>query len=352
MKAVLAICLLGGASAARLRGPDDDHFVRELHDNAKHKEGTKPTTTLEKDFVSMDRNGDHILDTEELMFRQYATGCEPMEAQVRSNDYMRCGDSNKDGEISLQEFNASAQPAWTECIKESSLRRAHGFVKFIDADANLDSNLTLPELRVGMIKLWGLPGDEIAEPLMKCADKNKDGNLNEDEFHNSIAAYNPASRTWQMWNGTSDKTLLTCMEPAFKKFDAALVFHATDTNKDDKISRSECYDTMRAVNGPTLTQTEADAIFDAADKDKNKFLNLEEFMGAGEAHKGETEAAFFLGGRATAAKWPTDTYNDGYGMSIQCHDRDGNTWRVFSEGMGRVRVTPTDTAGGVKVTQR
>merc|ERR1719191_1808611 len=285
------LALTTGSDAISLRrGPDDDHFVDELHDNAVPKVAeNKPKTPVEKDFVAMDTNGDRQLEPEELMFRQYATGCEPMEAQVRANDYMRCGDLNKDGMISMQELNASTQPAWANCVKDSTDRRAHGFLRFFMADADMDGFVTPKELEVGLIKLWGAPGDVLSADLMKCTDKNKDGVIDQKEFHDSICAYNPATREWQMWNGTSDKSILECMKPAFKKFDAALVFHATDKNKDQKLSESEVYDTAAAVNG-VVSHSTVDAIFKAADKDKSGFLNLEEFQKAGEAYQGPNEA--------------------------------------------------------------
>jgi Ca2+-binding EF-hand superfamily protein len=307
---ILALGVLGAAAVPKVqpklllsaqRAPDDDHFVDEMHDNAvPTNPEKKPKNGLEKDFVAMDTNGDGSLDPEELMFRQYATGCEPIEAQVRANDYMRCGDLDKNGAISLKEFNESSKPAWADCVKESNVRRAHGFVRFFDADENMDNFLTPKELMVGLIMLWGKPGEQLAEPLMKCSDKNKDGKMDQKEFHDSIAAYNPHTRTWQMWEGTSDDKILKCMKAAFKKFDAALVFHATDSNKDEKISESESYRVMAAVDNTgsaTISSVEADAIFKAADKDKDGFLNFEEFQGAGEAYKGENESAgFFLGG--------------------------------------------------------
>jgi len=274
-------------------------------------------------------------------------------------DYMRCGDLNKDKWISLPEYTDSAKPAWTECIKESNVRRAHGFVRFFDADANMDGFLDSKELLVGVIMLWGKPGEQLAGPYLGCADKNKDGKIDQDEFHDSIATYNPATREWQMWTGTSDKSILVCMKPAFQKFDAALVFHATDKNKDEKVSKGEVMGVMTAVNGPQISYKTADDIFKAGDKDKDGFLNLDEFAATGEAYKGENEAAFFLGGRsmtqmvAATAKWPINTYDEGYGMSIKCHDRDGNTWRVFSDDLGKVKVTPKKPwTGNVTVAQR
>lgn len=335
------------------RGPDDDHFVDEIHDNARVTEGKdymKPGNALEKDFAALDTNGDKELDLSELMFRQYSSGCEPIEAEVRANDYIRCGDTNHDDVVSLQEFNASASPQWAECIKDSELRRAHGLVKFFQSDQNYDDKLSATELSVGLIKLWGPPGAELSEPLLGCADKNKDGFMDQDEFHKSIFAYNPATRTWQMWSGTSDPSILECLKGAFTKFDAALVFHASDRNKDGKLNKQELYDIAESTNpGITIDVTTLDAIITAADKDKNGSLNLEEFAAAGEAYKGPNEANFHLQGRD---KWPNDTYNEGYGMSVNCHDNEGQEWRVYSEDLGRVQVTPTDDQGAVKVTQR
>lgn len=345
--------LVGAVSAARLRrAPDDDHFVDEIHNNSVIPEGKKyfdPKNGLEKDFAALDSNGDSVLDFNELTFRQYASGCEPSEAAVRGNDYMKCGDLNHDDVISLDEFRESAKPAWAECVKESKLRRAHGLVKFFPSDLNYDNKLSPTELTVGLIKLWGPAGEELAEPLLKCSDKDKDGFMNQNEFHDSIAAYNPATREWVMWTGTSDKTLLTCMKAAFKTFDAAIVFHATDKNKDGKLSKQELYNTVEATNPATIDVKTVDAIITAADTDKDGSLNVEEFEKAGEAYTGPNEASFYLGGRDTT-KGPGDQYDEGYGMSVKCHTKEGEEWRIYSDDLGAVKVTPTDDKGGVKVT--
>merc|ERR1719420_1838951 len=129
----------------------------------------------------------------------------------------------------------------------------------------MDGFLEPKELLVGMIMLWGKPGEQLVDPYMKCADKNKDGKIDQTEFHDSIATYNPAKREWQMWSGTSDKNILTCMKPAFAKFDAALVFDVTDKNRDDKISKSETYALMTKIAGGSISAATTNKIFAAAD---------------------------------------------------------------------------------------
>merc|ERR1719171_1258204 len=191
---------------------------------------------------------------------------------------MTCGDLNKDKTIDEVEFEAAGSlKKFAECIKKTSDRRAHGFVRFFSADQDMDGFLTSKELRVGLITLWGQPGEVLADDLMKCTDKDKDGKMSQTEFHDAIATYNPMTREWQMWSGTSDKGIIACMKPAFAKFDAALVFAAADTNKDEQISKSETYDLVSKTAGSSLPSTTADKIFTAADKDKNGYLSLEEF---------------------------------------------------------------------------
>jgi len=316
-------------------------------DAADHSPHSTPETMLEKEFVALDRDNNKQLSEEEIMYRQYSTGCEPMEAQVRGVDYMRCADKDGNQQLSLQEFEASTGPEWAQCVKSAGDRRAHGFVRFVPSDTNFDGKLSMTELRVGILTLWGTPGEALVEPLMKCADTDKDGYLEQPEFHKSIAAYNPATRTWQSWDKVTDAAVLTCMTAAFHDFDARLAFGAVDTNKDEKISKSEYYDTMRSLEGPTIQQTTADGIFDGADADKDTYLNQEEFTKAGQAGGA---AAFLLTGRADPPAEPKGWMK--LGISVQCHARDGSEWRIFNEAMGRVQVTPTDDKGAVKVTTR
>lgn len=325
---LLALCAYA-AIAVRLRNgnPDDDHFVHESIDHAKHQNDTKPADKLEKDFIALDRNADGKLDEQELMFRQYATGCQASVAQARSLDYLQCGDTNKDKFISLDEFKASTKEPWAACVKDLKDRRVHGFVRFFEADKDWDDMLSEAELRAGIIKMWGPAGTHLAKPLLACVDKNKNNHMDQDEFHDSISAYNPATRSWQMWKGTSDPKLLTCLEPAFKVFDAALVFSATDANKDDKLSKSELYNTMQAVGGPKIEMKTADELFAAADLDKSGYLNLDEFTKAGATYKGAGES-FALQGRITNAT--SSDLSLKVGMASECRLQNGDEWNVYA----------------------
>jgi len=316
-------------SRKRLRAPDDDHLGNELIDNAKHKpKEAQPKDTFDKDFVIMDRNKDGSLSEDELRFKQYASGCEPSVAHARGLDYMQCGDKNKDGKISREEFKDSAtSPAWSACVKNLKDRRLHGFVRFFEADEDWNNKLSLNELRVGIQKMWGPAGDHLAKPLLECADKDKDKHMSQDEFHDSIAAYNPASRSWQMWEGTSDPTILACLAPAFKKFDAALVFEIMDRNNNQKITKQECYDSTDATEGPVIDMKTVDAIFKASDTDKSGDLNLDEFIKAGESYKGADESFMLRGFKAVAANSTSTTAKAG--MGAQCHDQNCNEWNAY-----------------------
>lgn len=311
------------------RAPDDDHLLHEAVDHAKHDE--HPKDVLEKDFISLDRNGDKKLDVDELMFRQYATGCEASVAQARGLDYMQCGDKDKNGFISLEEFKASADPAgrFPGCVKDLKDRRVHGFVRFFEADTDWDNKLSEHELRVGIIKMWGPAGNYLARPLLLCVDKNKNSVVDQSEFHDMIAAYNPAAREWQMWEGTSDPAIIQCLKPAFKQFDIALVFTATDKNKDEKIGIQEYFDTMQAAGAPEIDYHTAEAVFKAADLDKDGYLSLEEFEKAGDSYKGAGES-FALQGRGKATNATSMGVTSEVGMGAHCLAQNGDEWRAYA----------------------
>jgi len=316
--AVLALSA-SSAIAVRLRGPDNDHMVHESIDHAKH-EGAPLKDTIDKDFIALDRNHDGKLDQRELMFRQYATGCEASVAQARSLDYLHCGDANKDNVISAEEFKASVEAPWADCVKNLKDRRVHGFVRFFEADKDWDDKLSKDELSAGIVKMWGPAGVHLAKPLLTCVDKNKNKHVDQGEFHDMVSAYNPATRNWQMWKGTSDPEILKCLEPAFKQFDNALVFSAADENKNDKLSKQECFNIIEAVNGPKIDHKVADALFVASDLDKDGFLNLDEFSKSGASYKGAGESFALQNSTAVTSM---------KGVGSQCMAMNGDEAHVY-----------------------
>lgn len=323
-RALVFAAALSSAAALRARGAEDpDHLVHEAVDHADHGESPKPTTPHQKDFVSLDVDGSGTLDGQELMHRQFATGCEPSEAQIRANDYMICGDADGNKEINPEEFEAALKEEWLKCVNGRSDRRAHGFMRFIDGDLDFDDKLSLTELRLAMEKLWGEPGTQLAKPFMLCSDGDRDGAISQEEFHDTIAVYNPVARKFQ---GPNTK-VLTCLDAAMANFDAHLAFAATDTNKDGRVSRGEAFQIMSDMRG-TIQRKTADAMFDAADTNKDGFLSLEEFKKAGESYKGEGESFFLVGARAPA---PLAAGAAARGMGAMCAARPEVDWAFFSE---------------------
>jgi len=330
MFALCLLTLLGSASATLLRGPED-HLIHEAVEHANHSADAKPETALEKDFIALDRNGDKTLDMDELTFRQYASGCDPMEAQIRAQDYMRCGDANKNGNICVHEFEAAAKPEWAECVRASSDRRAHTFYRFFEADDDFNGKLSEIELRTEVVRMWGEAGNALVQPLMTCTDTNKDHQIDQSEFHKSLAAYNPSTGKWQMLYHDGDEAVLTCLDAAMKEFDTELAFHATDANKDNKISKSESYDTMGKFN-PSMDHAKADKLFEDADANKDGFLDLDEFKAAGANHKPAAAASFLLHGAITVAPGFDEKHEQMYGgMGAVCAARKQETYSLWSE---------------------
>lgn len=321
-RVLVAIALLGAAASVSLRGPDD-HMVHEAAEHSAHPAVEAPETAVEKEFVVLDRNGDKVLDAAELTYRQYSSGCDPIEAQIRAQDYMICGDANKDGSISVDEFEASADPAWAECVRGSRDRRAHTFYRFFEADANFDGVVDETELRVEIHRMWGKAGEAIVEPVLVCTDSNKDLVIDQDEFHKSLAAYNPAAQSWQLLYHDGDAAVLTCLDAAMKDFDAQLAFAAVDGNKDGKLSKGESYDTLGNLG---MEHATADKLFADADADKDGYLSLEEFKAAGANHK-PAAASFLLHGKAPA----TATGAAALGMGAVCAARPTPTYNLWEE---------------------
>jgi Ca2+-binding EF-hand superfamily protein len=327
MRALIVAAILCGPSGAlrTQRAPDADHLIHEAVDHADHvpKPGAEPH---KKDFAAMDADGNGQLSADELMYRQFSTGCEASESQIRAVDYMKCGDTDGSNSISPAEFEASMQPGWVKCVVERNEHRSHGFMRFFDVDADFSDSLSGAELRLALQNLWGEPGQQLRQPFMKCVDTDKDQKISQKEFHDAEAQYNPATRKFE--NGfpyTNNKEVLACLDTAMVDFDANLAFAATDRNKDKRVSKSEAYAVMGTM---PIAQPKAQAIFEAADLNKDGYLDAEEFKKAGESYKGEGESFVIAGAKAPA---PLMASVKRAGMARECGAQSTPKWLLFSD---------------------
>merc|ERR1719326_1717187 len=183
-----------------------------------------------------------------------------------------------------------------------------------------------------MTKLWGEAGAQPAKPFMNCADRDGDQMISQEEFHDTISVYNPATRKFEGPN----TAVLTCLDKAMAAFDADLAFSATDTNKDRKISKSEAYAVMNMMQAK-LAQSKAEAIFAAADLNKDNYLSKEEFVKAGESYVGEGESSFLLTGAAAPAALAAGASK--VGMGAACAARPEAPWSFFSSEMPKRNIT-------------
>jgi len=209
-------------------------------------------------------------------------------------------------------------------------RRAHTFYRFFEADDNFDGKLSELELRTEVIRMWGDAGNALVEPLMTCTDTNKDHVIDQSEFHKSLAAYNPSTGKWQMMYHDGDKDVLTCLDAAMKEFDTRLVFAATDANKDNKISKSESYDTMGRLN-PSMDHATADKLFEDADLNKDGFLEFDEFKTAGANHKPAAASFLVHAANTTAPGFNAEHARMYGGMGAVCAAREQETYSLWSE---------------------
>merc|ERR1719498_2046332 len=79
-------------------------------------------------------------------------------------DYMICGDKDGNRALSEAEYKNTLGESWEKCVMGRADRRAHGFMRFIEADEDIDDKLSLTELRVALSKLWGPPGEQLRSP--------------------------------------------------------------------------------------------------------------------------------------------------------------------------------------------
>merc|ERR1719271_1178652 len=97
---------------------------------------------------------------------------------------MICGDANKNGNICLAEFEASADPKWAECVRGSRDRRAHTFYRFFEADNNFDAAV--------LTCLSAAMKDFDTQLAFAAIDANKDGKISKQEGYDTLSQINPS----------------------------------------------------------------------------------------------------------------------------------------------------------------
>lgn len=273
---------------------DKDDLVSEAVQHADHGQTGTPVSQDEKDFAALDADGNGYISENEVALKQLtrASGNERL-ASRRARDYVACADSNKDGKIDFGEYKETVPgvgyTSWYNCVQEKEAPQ-RAFFAFKDADSNKDGQLDISELHTSFVKSWGTAASDLPAPFLQCCDNDDNGLLSKHEFEGCGGHYNPASGSWQL----AGSVQWVCLQPALQEYDKKIRFDTIDTNGNHFISRQESYDFIGEL-GATMSIKDADALFDAADVNKDKKIDYAEFQQAGANHKGpDGQSGFFL----------------------------------------------------------
>jgi Ca2+-binding EF-hand superfamily protein len=298
--AKLLLGLLSTGSEARFQlqvgspNKDSDDLASEALQHADHGRIEAPVSKDEKDFAALDLNGDGYVSENEVALKQLAraSGNERL-ASRRARDYVSCADSNDDGKIGLNEYKKTVPGVgytnWYDCVKDKEAPQ-RAFFAFKEADANHNHQLDTSELHTSFVKYWGTAASDLPTPFLQCCDNDDNGSLSEHEFDGCGGHYNPATGSWEL----AGSVQWFCLQPALQKYDAKVRFNAIDTNRNHWISKQESFNFLSRM-GAEMSHKDADALFDAADVNKDKKIDYVEFQKAGENHNGPTgQSVFFL----------------------------------------------------------
>ncbi|CAG9530181.1 unnamed protein product [Cercopithifilaria johnstoni] len=143
-------------------------------------------------------------------------------------------------------FRNTRQGATNDMLKEEDLREI-----FKEFDMNGDGCIQKDELNALMVKIGQRPTDDELNAMFNAADKDKDGNIDFDEFL-SIAYANPLSLSLKA------------------------VFEELDLDGDGCITRSELRTAFQRM-GHSLTDDDIKAIYNQVDINKDGRINFDEF---------------------------------------------------------------------------
>jgi Ca2+-binding EF-hand superfamily protein len=195
-----------------------------------------------------------------------------------------CSDLNNDGKIAPMEFSTDMY----SCMEDKAATALKRFENFSSSDANGNGCADEAEMAAAINMLFGLNllsdrGPARATRLLtrrwvSCVDFDSDQCLSEKE-------YSSLSEPTQQE--------AACIGTNYMKYEADMDFEIMDTNRDNKISRQEFYTWCSNID-MSIDQKDADALFTAADKNKNGFIEEIEFVDAGDEHKGDGPGVFFF----------------------------------------------------------
>jgi len=215
-------------------------------------------------FLQYDINRDGNISRQELEDGMVQSGQFSFDEARTAFDI---ADINGDGEIDIAEFVQLMFPNAAEII--SQLKRNFQSIDdvvntFNSWDLNRDGSISFSELQSAVTKSGQKLSEEEMNAIFVIGDVDQNGEIDLEEFKRMMipTAYDVVSKFRSVHKTTKD------VQMAFKKF---------DSNNDGAIDRSELTSALTS-GGMNFTQQEIDAIFNAADVDKDGQVDYEEFI--------------------------------------------------------------------------
>merc|ERR1719193_1413932 len=210
-------------------------------------------------FKRFDRNNDGALDKAELSQALKSSGQAYSDIEVDA--IFSLGDSDGDGEVSLQEFVALMSPSASEVLNKlrtsfKSIQDVKAAFKKIDTDN--DGLLSKQE----MLASKGCKYDsEEVNAIFQLGDINGDGQLDMGEFIGLM--YPPATE------------VISKLSSTFKNIDdVKSAFKMLDADGDGSITRQEM-----SASGHKFSQEQIESIFALGDVNDDGAIDLDEFIG-------------------------------------------------------------------------
>jgi len=216
-------------------------------------------------FLQYDINRDGNISRQELEDGMVQSGQFSFDEARTAFDI---ADINGDGEIDIAEFVQLMFPNAAEII--SQMKRNFQSIDdvvntFNSWDINKDGAISFSELQSAVNSSGQKLSEEEMNAIFVIGDVDQNGEIDLDEFKRMMmpTAYDVVSKFRSVHKTTKD------VQNAFKKF---------DSNNDGAIDRSELTKALTS-GGMNFTQQEIDALFNAADVDKDGQVDYEEFIG-------------------------------------------------------------------------